>query len=117
MTILPNDGNKDGLIYKTLYNKEVVIGNCTVFPNAHFELHYHDMTEIYMIIEGVGEVFNNNKWNPVKKGDIIIFPAKTIHCCRTDRPEGIKLIYMFSKGPFESIKYYFAKELNKKAKL
>ena len=41
MTILSNDNNDYGLIYKTLYNGKIVIGECTIFPNAKFDIHYH----------------------------------------------------------------------------
>ena len=69
--------------------------------------HMHKVSETYIITEGTGEVYNNDHWEPVKKGDIRLFDAGIWHCCRTLDPNGIKLVYFFNTGPFSDIEYIY----------
>ena len=111
-TILPNSKNSGNLSWKTEYESEkLVIGSCIVYQNSNFHPHYHDVTEIYKIIDGYGKVFIKSigidsiaTWKDVEPGDIIIIPPYTFHSVITNSK--IELTYIFDKGPFNTIKYY-----------
>lgn len=105
MTTLPNSLISEGLVYYTVYeNTNCVLGYCIINPNNQFRIHYHDTTEVYVVLDGTGEVYENNKWRKVSKGHIFVFGPNIEHCCRTYNE--IILAYMFFKGPFNNIKYY-----------
>ena len=106
---LPLNYIDKNIIYNTLINnKNYVIGDCQLF-NKHFpDIHYHsDCTEIYIIIDGEGEIYKDNKWVFTKKNDIHILLPNTYHCLKTEKY--ISIIYIFNKGPFQNIGYNYKK--------
>ena len=108
MSYLDETYTTEKLTYETLINdNSFVLGKCDILPGSDFKIHTHEISETYIVTEGTGEVYNNDHWEPVKKGDIRVFDAGVWHCCRTSNPNGIKLVYFFTTGPFSSIKYIY----------
>ena len=71
--------------------------------------HHHDHNEIYIITRGIGYVYKIDKWIAVKKDDIFLFKSGELHCAKTD--DELEFIYVFDKGPFNTIKYYMKSKL------
>ena len=106
MSILESSGNKIGIVYSTICDrKDLIIGECTITYEKKDVIHYHDVPEIYIILEGDGEVLFKGEWVSAKKGDMFNIPEKTRHSARTTGM--MKILYIFDKGPFNTIKYYF----------
>jgi len=108
MSFLPKSLNIPELHYETIYEtNNTVVGKCTIFKGNKFTIHYHNISEIYIILDGNGEVFNKGKWEKTKKGDIFNFPPYTQHCARTSTM--LKILYIFNNGPFNQVKYFYPK--------
>ena len=113
MSYLPETYTTENLTYDTLINtKDFVMGKCNILPGSDFKIHAHEIPETYVIIEGTGEVYNNDRWEAVSKGDVKVFDTGVWHSCRTSNPTGIKLIYFFNTGPFSEIKYIYPQMSN-----
>ena len=105
--ILPNSKDNLKIKYNTIYDtNELVVGNCTIYSGNKLFLHYHDFDEIYMITEGIGEVYNGEKWVIARRGDFFKFKAGTYHGAMAGENYALKFTYMFLNGPFKMIKYY-----------
>ena len=105
--VLPNSQNNMKIKYNTIYDTNgLVIGICTIYSGNKLFLHYHDFDEVYMITEGIGEVYNGEKWVIARKGDIFKFKAGTYHSAMAAENYPLKFTYMFLNGPFNTIKYY-----------
>lgn len=110
--ILPDSQNNMKIKYNTIYNtNELVIGNCTIYSGNKLFLHYHDFDEVYMITDGIGEIYNGEKWVIARKGDIFKFKAGTLHCAMSAENYLLKFTYMFLNGPFNTIKYHVKSKL------
>ena len=108
MIKLPNQKSTTEYSYTTLYNKDVVVGRCNLHKKIFPDIHCHpNATEIYVIVSGEGEVFDNDHWEPIKAGDTKVFEPGVKHALKTTT--GIELIYIFNVGPFENILYDYNK--------
>lgn len=58
----------------------------------HGEVHTNDIERIYYIIDGIGEFVYNNETIPIKKGDVITVPPKTIYNYRGLRNSTLKVL-------------------------
>ena len=45
-------------------------------------MHSHDWEHEMFIHAGEGEVFGNNRWNPIKPGTVVLIPANEVHQLR-----------------------------------
>ena len=110
--ILPNSQHTTQIKYNTIYDtNDLVIGNCTIYSGNKLFIHYHDIDEIYIITEGIGEVYNGEKWVIARKGDIFKFKAGTYHGAMAAENYLLKFTYMFFTGPFNTIKYHVKSNL------
>tara|TARA_A100001015_G_C14931438_1_gene688618 strand:- start:387 stop:785 length:399 start_codon:yes stop_codon:yes gene_type:complete len=110
MTYLEKSNISEKMKYETLVDTNgFVLGTCDILPGSDFKIHTHKVSETYIITYGNGEVYNNNQWEPVSKGDIRVFHSGIWHCCRTFNKEGISLVYFFNTGPFNTIEYIYPK--------
>ena len=109
MVSLPNNLKNNDIEYTTLIDTPtLVIGTCNVYNNkSMLKAHHHELNEYYIITSGTGYVYKNDKWIPAKKDDVFEFTAGEKHLCEPDTEEGLSFIYVFQKGPFNGIKYYF----------
>ena len=88
---------------------DLVIGECKIENNIFPDIHYHpDHMEVYIIKDGIGEIYIKDKWIPTKSGDIHIIPPYTLHGLKTNSK--IHMYYIFNSGPFETIKYIYKKK-------
>ena len=109
---LPENYISEKLKYKTITNnKNFVLGTCAILPESDYKIHKHKISETYIITEGTGEIYVNDHWRSVKKGDVIVFKSDVWHCCKTSNPKGIKLVYFFNTGPFNTIEYIYQSKL------
>ncbi|MCP8305282.1 MAG: cupin domain-containing protein [archaeon] len=64
----------------TTNTKEVSLASAKIKPRSKTVDHYHDFTEIYMVIEGEGIMCINDEVKDVKEGDNILIPSRSWHC-------------------------------------
>lgn len=111
MSILPNFLVTDNISYQTLFeNENSVLGKCVLKKdNSFLKIHYHDYDEIYMITNGSGFIYKNDRWFKAEKGNVFLFKAKELHCAKTN--DSLEFMYLFPKGPFKTIKYHMKSNL------
>ena len=60
---------------------------CFKKDNFFLKIHYHDYDEIYMITNGSGFVYKNDRWFKAEKGNVFLFKAKELHSKTNDSLE------------------------------
>lgn len=56
-------------------------------------IHYHpEQEETYQVVEGVLEVFRDGKWQPVRAGESLTIPPKTVHGFRNNGEAPVRFI-------------------------
>ncbi|MBQ9734698.1 MAG: helix-turn-helix transcriptional regulator [Clostridia bacterium] len=71
----------------------------TNYREKVFPEHEHGYYEIIIYLDGVGRVYFWGKSYPIKKGDIVLIPPKTLHCSVSDG--GLKSLYVV--GGFRNV--------------
>ncbi len=64
----------------------------TNYKEKAFPKHEHEYYEVIIYLDGVGRVYFGDKSYPVKKGDIVLIPPKTLHCSVSGG--GLKSLYV-----------------------
>ncbi len=58
-----------------------------IASGGHTPMHSHDWEHEMFIHAGEGEVFGNNRWNPIKAGTVVLIPADEVHQLRNSGKE------------------------------
>ena len=53
-----------------------------IAPGANNELHLHAHESLFVVLEGRGEVFIGERWNPLSRGDVAFVPRWIFHQTR-----------------------------------
>lgn len=110
--------NHNGLLqYHTLINRPTgVLGIAFVGHGYAPEQHSHCEVETYMFVQGTGKLTKNSKSYSRKSPHVEKITGSLPHCMTPITSDGVVLLYMFSKGPFESIVYTIHDEQKKEYK-
>lgn len=103
-----------GLVYwKTLVSGDLTrsegltAGIAKIQPGEALRRHRHRQPEIYMILEGTGEVEIGSVARPVEAGDTVFIPGDTVHSCENTGASDLRFAYVFPADSFEEIEYVF----------
>lgn len=64
----------------TTDTREISLARAVIKPGLKTLKHYHNFTEIYMVISGKGIMHVNNESRQVQQGDNVLIPTKSWHC-------------------------------------
>lgn len=104
---LPMDNNEGLLQYHTLINRPTGVLGIAFVSNGYAPAqHSHREVETYMFVGGDGTLTLNGKQYIKKSPHVETIPGNVPHCMTPVASSNrVVLLYMFSKGPFESIVY------------
>jgi quercetin dioxygenase-like cupin family protein len=86
-------GNKDGADNFCMRIFEIS-------PGGNTPKHAHDWEHEIFIHAGQGEVYENDKWNPIKSGDVVFMPGNEEHQIRNSGKELLIFVCLVpSKAP------------------
>jgi quercetin dioxygenase-like cupin family protein len=72
-----------------------------------FQLHRHEATEIYYVLEGSGVVNIDGVEQPLRAGSSVFIPGNTLHGARNVGDDPLRLVYVFAADSFSDIEYVF----------
>ncbi len=85
-------------IAKMVESDKLSVHIAVVKPGTTLKKHYHKhRDEVYIIVDGEGEVYLGDKVVKVSRGDIVIIPRETIHGIRNTADR--ELVFMFISAP------------------
>lgn len=89
------------LIGSNLNAKNFVMRLFTVKPNGHSPKHIHRWEHEVYVVKGNGEIFDSEKYVPMKEGDFILVPSNVEHQFRNNSNEDLQFICVIPKDADE----------------
>jgi mannose-6-phosphate isomerase-like protein (cupin superfamily) len=74
------------------------------------QLHRHEQSEIYFILEGTGILTVDGRETEVTAGTAAFIPGNAEHGIRNASDANVKLFYVFPTGSFEDVVYRFGED-------
>jgi len=84
----------------------ITMGVFEVPPRAEMAPHRHHVQEVYYVVSGAAEVFMNDQWRPVRRGDAIYFPGDAVHGARNRRRTTCTVVWAFPTDTYDEIEYF-----------
>jgi len=75
-------------------------------PGAELEPHLHHPQEIYYVTGGEAEVYHGAGWRPLRTGDVVYFPADTVHGARNRGEIACSIVWIFPADSYDEIEYF-----------
>lgn len=75
-------------------------------PGALLDPHHHHPPEIYYVTGGAAEVLLNGEWRPLRRGDVVFFPADAVHGARNRGSETCTIVWVFPVDAYDEIEYF-----------
>lgn len=91
-------------------NRRGVVGVALIHRGYDAPLHRHHVDESYFLIYGVAHMWHNGKIIIIKAPSYIRINSGNLHALTPITSYAV-LIYTFTRGPFESIKYEYPEEI------
>jgi quercetin dioxygenase-like cupin family protein len=79
-------------------------------PGALLDPHSHHPAEVYYVTAGEAEVYHGDRWRPLCAGDVVYFPADTVHGARNRGPAPCTIVWVFPADSYDEIEYFPAGE-------
>lgn len=100
------------LRWKNLLQKEgespLTIGEGRIAPGQALRLHRHPQQEIYYLLKGTAEFYQQNKTVLLNRGDAVFIPAWQWHGLGHGGGEvAVHFLYIFPRACFEDVAYEF----------
>jgi len=92
--------------YKLINTKDLVLGKCKIQSKGYLFKHKHKIPEYYYILSGDGFMRLGNSYQLLVKDNFIKIPKNTYHFTINPFNSDLEFLYIFTKGPFNKIKYY-----------
>jgi quercetin dioxygenase-like cupin family protein len=71
-----------------------------IAPGGHTPKHSHAWEHEMFVHAGTGEIFGNDKWNPVAPGKVLFIPANEVHQIRNSGNEPLIIVCLIpSQAP------------------
>jgi quercetin dioxygenase-like cupin family protein len=86
----------------------ISVGTFEAPPGAGLAPRYHHPQEVYFVTAGEAEVFRDGEWRPLRRGDVVYFPADAVHGVRNRGQQRIVIVWMFPADSYDEIKYFDA---------
>ncbi len=77
-------------------------------PGALLDPHSHRPQEVYYVTAGEAEVFHGDRWRPLHAGDVVYFPADTVHGARNRGDATCTIVWVFPADSYDEIEYFAA---------
>jgi quercetin dioxygenase-like cupin family protein len=75
-------------------------------PGARLDPHHHHPQEVYYVVDGEAEVFADGAWKPLRRGDVVYFPADAVHGARNDGATTCTIVWVFPADSYDAIEYF-----------
>jgi mannose-6-phosphate isomerase-like protein (cupin superfamily) len=104
---------RGGVWWKTLISGDLTpsdaltLGVARVPPGAELRLHRHEQAEVYLILEGAGEVVGAESSRVVGAGDGVFLPGDALHSIRCTGEAELRLAYVIAADSFADVSYRF----------
>jgi len=87
------------------------MGSFEVPPGAQLPPHHHHPAEVYYVIEGEAEVYHDDEWHLLRRGDALFFPSDAVHGVRNRGTERVAIVFVFPADSYDdSVEYFFEPE-------
>jgi quercetin dioxygenase-like cupin family protein len=74
-------------------------------PGAELAVHHHSPQEVYYVVRGEAEVFQDGEWRPLHRGEVLYFPGNAVHGVRNHGQERVVIVWIFPTDTYEEIEY------------
>jgi quercetin dioxygenase-like cupin family protein len=104
---------RGGVLWKTLLSGDrtptnaLTLGVATFAPGDVLPEHRHDETELYLVLEGAGEVTVDGIVREIRAGAAVFLPGGARHGIRNTGPSDLRLAYVFATDSFADVEYDF----------
>ena len=112
-----NDPSRGRVSWHTLFSSDrtptdsMTAGVAEIVPGGGaLQLHRHEQSEIYFILEGTGILTVDGRETTVTAGTAVFIPGNAEHGIRNDSDASVKLFYVFPTSSFEDVVYRFGEE-------
>jgi quercetin dioxygenase-like cupin family protein len=101
------------VLWKTLVSADrtpsdtLTLGIALVPPGESLHLHRHEQPEIYVALEGVGEVTIDGETASMSPGVAVFIPGNALHGCTNPGPGDLRFAYVFAADSFADVEYVF----------
>jgi len=109
----PQDADRDAKVrWRTLVSADrtpssgITMGVFEVPPGAEMAPHRHHAQEVYYVVDGEAEVFVNDRWRPVRRGDVVYFPGDAVHGARNRGPVACTVVWAFPTDTYDEVEYF-----------
>jgi mannose-6-phosphate isomerase-like protein (cupin superfamily) len=86
-------------------SRGLTLGVLEVPPGAALAAHRHQPCEAYYVTEGGAEVYDGERWVPVKQSDVAYWRGDHPHGIRNRGGETCKMVWVFPVDSYEAIEY------------
>jgi quercetin dioxygenase-like cupin family protein len=77
-------------------------------PGALLEPHSHHPREVYYVVDGEAEVYADDEWRSLRKGDVVYFPGDAVHGARNRGDVTCRIVWAFPADSYDEIEYFGA---------
>jgi quercetin dioxygenase-like cupin family protein len=104
---------RGGVLWKTLLSGDrtptnaLTLGMATFAPGDVLPEHRHEEVELYLVLEGRGEVTIDGRIREVGPGFAVFVPGGTRHGIRNTGTTELRLAYVFATDSFADVEYDF----------
>jgi mannose-6-phosphate isomerase-like protein (cupin superfamily) len=85
----------------------LTLGIALVPPGEMLHLHRHEQPEIYVALEGAGEVTIDGETFAMSPGIALFIPGNALHGCSNRGPDDLRFVYVFAADSFADVEYVF----------
>jgi quercetin dioxygenase-like cupin family protein len=104
---------RGGVRWKTLLSGDrtstdtLTLGIATLAPGQALQEHRHEQAELYLVLDGTGEVMLDESVRPVAPGTAIFAPGNVRHGIRNTGATELRYAYVFAADSFADVEYDF----------
>lgn len=104
---------RGGVRWKTLVSGDrtstdtLTLGTATLTPGEVLHDHRHEQVELYLVLEGTGEVTIDGGARAVGPGVAVFLPGGARHGIRNTGATELRLAYVFAADSFTDVEYDF----------
>ena len=83
------------------------LGFAEIAPGGDLVLHYHALSEIYVVTDGTGVLNKSGKLEEINKGDVVYIGKNEKHALKNEGKETLKFYWIFPTDRFSEVKYLY----------
>jgi quercetin dioxygenase-like cupin family protein len=103
------------VLWKTLLSGDrtstdtLTLGIATLAPGDVLHEHRHEQVELYLVLEGTGEVTIDGGARAVGRGTAVFLPGGARHGIRNTGASELRFAYVFATDSFSDVEYDFGR--------